>query len=67
MDPIPSSELDTAVVDELEALGFSLDEAVRLALLHARAGAREEYAEHLAIERRLRFVRWLVEHGRVEE
>jgi hypothetical protein len=51
--------------DELEAQGFSAAEAARLARFREEAVGSAEYAEFEAIERRLRFVRWLVETGRL--
>lgn len=64
MDSTPSDHELT--VTELESLGFSRDEATRLAIFRERAGSRGEVAEEKAIEQRLRFMRWLVESGRIE-
>lgn len=50
---------------ELETLGFSAAEAARLAQFRVHAQTHGEYAEQKAIERRLEFVLWLVEHGRL--
>jgi hypothetical protein len=55
-------DVDTA---ELETLGFSPEEARRLAQFRDRAAHVGEYAERRAIERRLEFIQWLVEHGRI--
>lgn len=64
VDPTPSDVELT--VTELERLGFSREEATRLAHFRTRTGSGGEYAEQKAIEHRLRFMRWLVESGRIE-
>jgi hypothetical protein len=51
---------------ELETLGFSADEAARLARFRVHAHQHGEHAERKAVERRLEFVLWLVEHGRLK-
>lgn len=58
-------ELDLAAA-ELEGLGFSRAEAERLARYRAWAGEHGEHAERLKFERRLDFVRWLLEHDRLQ-
>ena len=57
--------------DELERQGFTADEVSRLVLVSKRqedsqeASAESQFAE--AALRRLRFTRWLIEHGRLDE
>lgn len=65
VDATPRCDLEV-IAAELETLGFSADEAARLARFRAHARKHGEYAEHKAMERRLEFVLWLVEHGRLK-
>jgi hypothetical protein len=53
--------------DELERQGFTADEVSRLVLVSKRQedSAESRFAE--AALRRLRFTRWLIEHGRLDE
>jgi hypothetical protein len=57
--------------DDLERQGFSADEVSRLVLVSKRqedsaeSSAESQFAE--AAMRRLRFTRWLIEHGRLDE
>src|SRR5262249_19875963 len=53
----------TGEVDELEAQGFTHDEAIRLIHVSDRAATSGEALEAEAMLRRLRFTRWLVERG----
>src|SRR5215470_6704741 len=53
----------TGEVDELEAQGFTRDEAIRLLDVSDRAANSGEVLEAEAMMRRLRFTRWLVERG----
>lgn len=57
---------DARELRELEALGFTAEEAERLARYREWAGEHGEHAERLKFERRLDFVRWLVEHDRIQ-
>src|SRR5262249_35680149 len=57
----------TGEVDELEAQGFTHDEAIRLIHVSNRAATSGEALEAEAILRRLRFTRWLVERGLLDE
>ena len=60
-----STELEDAT-SALEEQGFTRDEAERLARYRVWSGDHGERAEQLKIERRLAFVRWLVEHDRIK-
>jgi hypothetical protein len=59
----------TSALDGLLALGFSADEAERLLALRRRwpLGDRGDPGRSGSDEKRLRFVRWLVEHGRLSD
>ncbi len=52
---------------ELEAQGFSTDEASRIVYLTERLADSREARDAEATLRRLRFTRWLVEHGVLDE
>lgn len=52
---------------ELEAQGFTPDEAIRIVSLSDRLADSREAREAVAVLRRLRFTRWLVEHGMLDE
>lgn len=52
---------------ELEARGFSADEATRIVDLTERLANSREARDAEATLRRLRFTRWLVEHGVLDE
>jgi len=54
-------------VNELEAQGFTHDEAIRLIHVSDRAATYGEALEAEATMRRLRFMRWLVERGMLDE
>ncbi|HKS69888.1 MAG TPA: hypothetical protein VJQ45_05690 [Ktedonobacterales bacterium] len=54
-------------VEELEAQGFTEDEAVRLISVSERVAHSGEAREAEELLRRLRFTRWLVEHGMLDE
>lgn len=60
-------EATLAAVDELEAQGFTVDEAVRLVDISDRVANSHEAREAEAMLRRLRFQRWLVARGRLDE
>lgn len=77
---IESAESDTAVttepaivsaiptdLDELEAQGFSADEAQRLIDISIRLESSAEARASQAELKRLRFAQWLVEHGILDE
>ncbi|MGH2498019.1 MAG: hypothetical protein ACRDIV_25240 [Ktedonobacteraceae bacterium] len=50
----------------LHSLGFSEEDAARLVYMKNHVAEQVEYRETLAEERRLKFIRWLVEHDRLE-
>jgi hypothetical protein len=54
-------------LQDLEAQGFSPAEARRLIYISDRVGQSAEARESEATLRRLRFTRWLVEHGMLDE
>jgi len=56
----------TAAARALRAFGFSPREAERLVALKIRY-ARGAFRELTAAQKRLLFVRWLVEHGHLDE
>lgn len=63
-----SSESDeTIAVSELEAQGFTTDEAIRLIHVSGRVATSREAREAEATLRRLRFTRWLIERGVLDE
>ena len=62
-----SSTGEVDEVDELEARGFTHDEAIRLIHVSDRAATSGEAQEAEAMLRRLRFTRWLVERGLLDE
>jgi hypothetical protein len=60
----PDTEAELA---QLEAQGFTPDEAARLIYISDRLAHSREAREAEAVMRRLRFHRWLVESGRLDE
>lgn len=60
-------ETESGELNELEAQGFTHDEAIRLIHVSDRAATSGEALEAEATMRRLRFMRWLVERGLVDE
>jgi hypothetical protein len=60
-EPAPPSE------DDLERQGFTADEVRRLVLVSKRQEDSTESRFAEAAMRRLRFTRWLIEHGRLDE
>src|SRR5262245_41858334 len=52
---------------ELEAQGFTPDEAARIIHLSDRLEDSREVREAQVVLRRLRFTRWLIEHGVLDE
>jgi hypothetical protein len=49
----------------LLSLGFSLSEASRIAHMKNHMSEQVEYREMIEENRRLNFVRWLIEHNRL--
>ena len=58
---------DDVARDELVAQGFTTDEAARIVDLSTRLGTSREARDAEASLRRLRFTRWLVERGVLDE
>ncbi len=50
----------------LQEMGFSLEEASRLAFKRTHFEEEVEYQERLAQQRRLQFAQWLVQSGRLK-
>ncbi len=50
----------------LLSLGFSEEEAARLVYMKNHVADQVEYREMVAEQHRLDFIRWLVEHDRLE-
>lgn len=65
-DIVAESDNDAAI-HALEAQGFTADEAIRLVHVSDRAATSGEAREAEATLRRLRFTRWLVERGVLDE
>lgn len=64
---IEAEQNDDTVVHELEAQGFTPDEALRLIHVSDRMAVSGEAREAEATLRRLRFTRWLIERGVLDE
>ena len=58
---------DNADFERLLSLGFSEIEATRLVYMKNHVVEQIEYREMLEEQNRLGFVRWLVEHDRLEK
>lgn len=65
-EPVTVSAIPTDL-DELEAQGFSADEAQRLIDISIRLETSAEARASQAELKRLRFAQWLVEHGILDE
>ena len=57
---------DNADFEYLLSLGFSEIEASRLVYMKNHVTEQVEYREMVAEQHRLNFIRWLVEHDRLE-
>ena len=57
---------DNADFDQLRSLGFSELEATRLIYMKGHVTEQIEYREMLEERHRLNFIRWLIEHDRLE-
>jgi hypothetical protein len=53
--------------DDLEARGFTPDEVQRLVIVSDRQAQSDESQVAEATLRRLRFTRWLIDHGMLDE
>ena len=58
---------DNADFERLLLLGFSEAEATRLVYMKAHMTEQIEYREVLEERHRLTFIRWLIEHDRMEK
>ena len=58
---------DNVVIERLLSLGFSETEVSRLFNMKSHFTEEIEYRERVEESRRLSFIRWLVEHGRLSE
>jgi hypothetical protein len=58
---------DNADFERLLSLGFSEVEATRLVYMKDHVSEQIEYREMLEEQHRLGFIRWLVEHDRLEK
>ncbi len=54
------------IVSALQQMGFSLEEALRLAFKRSHFEEEIEYQERLAVQRRFQFAQWLVHTGRLK-
>jgi len=57
---------DNADFEQLRSLGFSEIEATRLVYMKGHVTEQIEYREMLEERHRLDFIRWLIEHDRLE-
>ncbi|MEO7001689.1 MAG: hypothetical protein ABI274_07850 [Ktedonobacterales bacterium] len=60
-------DADETALLELEAQGFTEDEALRLISISGRLASSREARESQATLRRLRFTRWLIDRGILDE
>ena len=58
---------DNADFEQLRSLGFSEIEATRLVYMKNHVTEQTEYREILEEQHRLGFIRWLIEHDRLEK
>ena len=58
---------DNADFERLLTLGFSEAEAARLVYMKNHVSEQSEYREMLEEQHRLGFIRWLIEHDRMEK
>ncbi len=58
---------DNADFERLLTLGFSEAEATRLVYMKSHVSEQTEYREMLEEQHRLGFIRWLIEHDRMEK
>jgi len=58
---------DNADFERLLNLGFSEAEATRLVYMKGHVSEQAEYREMLEEQHRLGFIRWLIEHDRMEK
>ena len=58
---------DNADFERLLTLGFSEAEATQLVYMKNHVNEQTEYREMLEEQHRLGFIRWLIEHDRIEK
>lgn len=58
---------DNADFERLLALGFSEAEATQLVYMKSHVNEQTEYREMLEEQHRLGFIRWLIEHDRMDK
>ena len=58
---------DNADFENLLSLGFSEIEATRLVYMKNHVTEQSEYREVVEEQHRLGFIRWLIEHDRIEK
>lgn len=63
----PVDESEDSAMHALEAQGFTEDEAIRLIHVSDRMKTSREARESEAVLRRLRFTRWLIQQGMLDE
>ena len=61
----PLKATDNADYEHLLSSGFSEDEASRLVYMKDHVDEEAEYREMIEENRRLNFIRWLIEHNRL--
>ena len=61
------SVTDNADFEHLLSLGFSENEASRLVYMKDHVDEEVEYREMVEENRRLNFIRWLIEHNRLSD
>lgn len=66
-DAIPDDDGDDSAMHTLESQGFTEDEAIRLIHVSDRLKTSREARESEAVLRRLRFTRWLIQQGMLDE
>jgi hypothetical protein len=64
---VEEEEDGDAAIEALAAQGFTTDEVLRLIRFSGRLANSHEARESEATLRRLRFTRWLIEHGVLDE
>ena len=67
VEPVEEEEDGDAAIEALAAQGFTTDEVLRLIRFSGRLANSHEARESEATLRRLRFTRWLIEHGVLDE
>jgi hypothetical protein len=65
MEQSPGFDSDE-LLTRLQQMGFSDEQALRLALMRSHFEDEVEYQERLALQRRLQFAQWLVHTGRLK-